>query len=110
MSMSPLRWVGVGLGLAGAALVALLWFGYLSSQKALSAAQGALQADTAAFHAIASVDRNTARVLASRQEVRVEQEKHNKVQDEKLAKAVAANPDWASQHVPAAVLDSLRSD
>lgn len=108
LTMSPLRWVGIGLFLAGAALTAFLWFGYVGSQKKLGAADARLQADTEAFQNISRVDRNTALVLSNRQARQDAQTKVHSTQKETLQDAIAKSPTWADERVPDAVLNGLR--
>lgn len=106
--MSPLRWVGLGLALAGAALAVFLWFSYVGSEKKLAAADERLSQDTVAFQAIARVDRNTALVLSQRQARQASQTIVYKKQKDVLHDAIAKAPDWSNERLPAGIADGLR--
>lgn len=107
-TMSPLRWIGLGLALAGASLVAFLWFSYIGSEKKLAAATERLSADTAAFKEISRVDTNTALVLKARQARQDSQTVVYVEQKKGLADAIAKSPAWAAESVPADVAASLQ--
>jgi len=92
----------------GAAVVAfLLWqvTSYKTANQVLSEDLAAAQGEVSLLRAAREAD---AIALAKRQELRtiiIEREAHGLSVTQK---ALANNPDWASQPIPPAVLDSLR--